>query len=464
MDRFVIDSSKTFREALKKIESNKHGIVFVEDEQGRVCGSLSDGDIRRLLLADTSIDCELGLNFNQNFVWASLRTPREQLLKQLDNKVRVIPILDGERKLVDLATQSRLPGIHETGVYSRAKSPVRISFGGGGSDLTYFFAPAGAPAEGGKSGAVLNATISLYSHALLRKRNDSRIIIHSRDLKATFEADNIQFEADVDKNFGLILCVIKTIMPEFGFDLTIYSDFEIGSGLGGSSVVAAAILGSFNEFRIDKWTAHEIAELAYQAERIYLGISGGWQDQYATVFGGFNFIEFNSDGNVVYPLRIGRQTLLELEESLVLCNTGLTHTSNDIHESQEKTVAGTSIMDNVEQNVSLTYKTKALLLRGRLIDFARSLDQAWKIKRTFSPDISSEDIDAIYDGALAHGAVGGKLLGAGGGGYFLFFAAPFRRLELIAYLESIGKSCISIKFENEGLTSWLHREESAEVV
>ena len=95
------------------------------------------------------------------------------------------------------------------------------------------------------------------------------------------------------------------------------------SGLGGSAAVVSSILGCFNEFRRDKWNKHEIAELAYQAERMYLGIAGGWQDQYATVFGGFNFIEFQKSGNIVQPLRISNDVLCELEGSL-LCDTGIT--------------------------------------------------------------------------------------------------------------------------------------------
>jgi D-glycero-alpha-D-manno-heptose-7-phosphate kinase len=463
VEHFLVKLNDTFLTALTRIEANKHGIVFVEDEDCRVCGSLSDGDIRRELISEIGVDdCILG-KYNRNFVSAGVNTPREQLLKLLDNKIRVIPVLSENLRLLDIATASRLPSMVEQGVYARAKAPVRISFGGGGSDLTYFFAPVATLDGEKKTGAVLNATISLYSHAVLRRRDDRKIIIHSKDLEASYEADSIESKQEGGEKFNLILSVIRAVMPEFGFELTVFSDFEIGSGLGGSSVVAAAVLGAFNEFRIDKWNAHEIAELAYQAERIYLGIAGGWQDQYATVFGGFNFIEFNSDGNVVYPLRIRKETLLELEESLVLCNTGVTHVSDDIHRSQEKTVEDPHILNNVEQNVRLTYQTKAHLLRGELMNFAESLNQAWMLKKTFSPEISSPQIDAVYEGAMSNGAVGGKLLGAGGGGYFLFFAAPFRRLELVSHLEREGHKCVPVTFENRGLVSWINRESNSEI-
>ena len=108
----------------------------------------------------------------------------------------------------------------------------------------------------------------------------------------------------------------------------------MSSGLGGSAAVSASILGCFNQFKTDKWTRHELSELAFQAERLYLGIAGGWQDQYATIFGGLNFIEFESKQNIIHPLRIDKEIINELEESLILCDTGKGHDSGEIHEDQ----------------------------------------------------------------------------------------------------------------------------------
>jgi D-glycero-alpha-D-manno-heptose-7-phosphate kinase len=223
-------------------------------------------------------------------------------------------------------------------------------------------------------------------------------------------------------------------------------------------VVSAAVLGCFNQFRQDRWDSHELAELAFQAERLYLGIAGGWQDQYATVFGGFNFMEFRMDQNVVHPLRIAPDVLLELEESLLLCDTGTPHDSGDIHRDQRVQMQQGDIRQKVQSNVELTYRMRNHLLRGRLLQFGQALHEAWEFKRQFSSKISNSRLDRIYDEAREHGAVGGKLLGAGGGGFFLFYVTPFRKHELIETLEAAGLNVRPFRFEQDGLRAWSARE------
>jgi D-glycero-alpha-D-manno-heptose-7-phosphate kinase len=305
---------------------------------------------------------------------------------------------------------------------------------------------------------VINTTISLYSHATLRVREDEGILVHSRDLQQSLRAANLESALAQRGDFGLIQALLKTVHPQFGFELYLHSDFPIRSGLGGSAVVAAAVLGCFNQLRRDRWDLHELAELAFQAERLYLGIAGGWQDQYATVFGGFNFMEFRMEQNVVHPLRIHPDILLELEESLVLCNTGTSHDSGDIHEDQRAQMQQADLHRKAQANVELTYQIRNHLLRGRLLQFGQSLHEAWQIKRQLGSKISNARLDQIYADARANGAVGGKLLGAGGGGYFLFYAPPFRKLELIGAVERLGLRVQPFRFESEGLRAWSVRE------
>ena len=232
----------------------------------------------------------------------------------------------------------------------------------------------------------------------------------------------------------------------------------MNSGLGGSAVVSAAILGCFNQFRLDQWDLHELAELAFQAERLCLGVEGGWQDQYATVFGGFNFMEFRMDQNIVHPLRIHSDILLELEESLILCDTGTPHNSGDIHEDQRLQMMSESVRAYVNANVELSYKIRNQLLRGRLDDFGQSLHESWMFKRKLSSKISTDRLDQIYEGARACGALGGKLLGAGGGGFFLFYVPPFRKHELVHYLSAQQLQVRPFRFEKEGWRAWTVRE------
>jgi D-glycero-alpha-D-manno-heptose-7-phosphate kinase len=451
IESFVARGSAPIQQALQAINHNKHGLVFVSCDGNTVKGVATDGDIRRHLLSGGLITDPLSSCTNKNFYWERAGTSREVLLKKLDSRIRVIPLLNDRGELIDIFSRDLSPAANEGSVYARARAPVRISFAGGGSDLTRYF-------SSNTEGAVINATISVFSHALLRLRDDKKIIVKSLDLNETLEADNLREAVEASGKFGLIQAILKLINPEFGFELYLHSDFPLKSGLGGSAVVSSTVLGCFNQFRRDQWDLYELAELAYQAERHHLGISGGWQDQYATVFGGINFMEFRMEQNLVHPLRIQPETLLELEESLVLCDTGISHESGDIQTDQEVQMTKADIRHHVESNVLLSYQMRNELLKGRLREFGKLLDQAWRHKRQVSQKVSNRNLDDLYDGALSHGALGGKLLGAGGGGFFLFFVPPYKKYQLLSFLKSSRLNPQSFRFEEKGLQAWSVRE------
>ena len=319
MKKFTIQKTASIKSALEKIDSNAEGIVCVLDNSKKVIGIATDGDIRRKLLEGVSIDESISLCMNKSFISANKDDPRESILKLLDNGARAIPVLDSNRLLIKLITRNNLSIDKEKKNFARSRAPVRVSFGGGGSDLTHFFSKS--------SGAVINSTISIYAHACLKQRNDSKVSIKSWDLDEVIEEENLDLALKKDSKLNLIQSIIRLIYPSYGFELEVFSDFPSHSGLGGSSAISAAVLGCFNEFRKDPWDTYELSELAFQAERLSLNIAGGWQDQYACTFGGFNFIEFNKDRNTIHPLRIQNSTKLELEENLILCDTGISHNS-----------------------------------------------------------------------------------------------------------------------------------------
>jgi D-glycero-alpha-D-manno-heptose-7-phosphate kinase len=447
---FVISSSASIREALILIEENHKGFILVADEAGVIIGMSTDGDIRRKLLEGVKVEDSITACVNRDYIWASIDTPREVILKQLDHKIRAIPVLDRNQKLIAIFTADHLPEMAEVRTFSRAKSPVRVSFGGGGSDISAYFTDHG--------GAVINATISLYSHATLKLREDERIFISSLDLGEIAEFSDLSELLMHKGKFQLVQSIIKAINPSFGFELFLYSDFPMNSGLGGSAVVSAAILGCFNELRTDKWDLYELAEIAFQAERLHLGVAGGWQDQYATIFGGFNFMEFNRNQNIIHPIRIPKDVLLELEESLILCYTNTNHDSGNIHQDQKEQTKNIDVKERIQLNVDLTYEIRNLLLRGNLNDFGLCLDKAWQLKRSFSSKISNSTLDEIYAAALQNGATGGKLLGAGGGGYFLFYVPAFGRNRLMRWIKEEGLIYTPFKFEEAGVQSWTVRE------
>ena len=445
----TIAETETIEEAFRRLNINMLGILFAEDADGRVVGAVTDGDIRRKLLDGSSIREQVATCVNRKFVWAPAGGPREQILKLLDQRVHVVPILDAERRLVDVFSRDLFQLDEENEVFARARSPVRVSFSGGGTDLTHYFVD-------NDGGAVINATIAMYAHATLRRRHDKSIRIYSHDFKQTVEAENLAALGS-DGDLALIKSVVRLIKPPYGFDLEVSADFPIGSGLGGSAVVSSAIIGCFNEFRSDQWDRHEIAEMAFQAERLMLNIPGGWQDQYATVFGGFNHMEFFSDQNTIVPLRLEPNIIAELEESLVLCYTGLNRDGGAVHREQKTNHRSDDAVAAAARQKEVTREIRRHLLRGKLLDCGRLIDEAWHAKRRLSPAISSSDLDGIYELAKANGAIGGKLLGAGGGGYFMFFVRPFERYPLITALQEQGLSCSRVAFEANGLRTWKSR-------
>jgi len=448
-EQHIIDEGGSIKSALLKIDANQNGVIFTQSVSGIIMGMATDGDIRRGLLAGLTLDDPVSSCANVKFVSASKQTSREQLIKRLDGKIRVIPIIDELGKLTDIVSKNNFPLQNEQPIYIRARAPVRMSFGGGGSDLTHYFSE--------HSGAVINSAISLYSHATMELRNDAKIIINSSDLNAKLVANDLEDALSQAGPFGLIQSLLSVIRPQYGFVLHLNSDFSVGSGLGGSATLLAAILGCFNLVRKDQWTQHELVEIAFQAERLQFEIAGGWQDQYASIFGGFNFIEFHHDQNIISPLLIQKDICLELEESLVLCDTGMAHHSGNIHDEQKQTMLDKSIQEMVAENVKLSFDIRNHLLRGELDQFGECLNQSWKLKRNFSKMITNDRIDEIYDGALKNGALGGKLLGAGGGGYFVFYVPPFKKHNLTSYLQSISLTLQPFRFEPLGLQAWSSR-------
>jgi D-glycero-alpha-D-manno-heptose-7-phosphate kinase len=387
---------------------------------------------------------------NRKFIHHKPETAREELLKVLDHHIKIIPIISPEGQLLEVFSHDHFPLAPQYKIYARAKSPVRISFGGGGSDLTHYFI--------NHDGAVINSTVAIYSHATLKKRCDSKIIIYSYDLKAELKGDCLEDILKQNGKFDLLVSLLRLIQPDYGFELYIDSEFPMRSGLGGSAVVLSAMIGCFNQFRQDRWDNYEMAEMAFQAERLSMGVAGGWQDQYATVFGGFNFIEFTAKQNVVHPLRIASDIVRELEESLIICDTGVAHESGNIHKDQKETMENMAVIKLVNENKELTFRIRNHLLRGQLLDFGKALHQSWMLKRNFSKYISNSDVDATYKLATENGAVGGKILGAGGGGFFLFYVTPFQKYNLLNALEETGLNIKQFTFDNEGLRAWTVRE------
>jgi D-glycero-alpha-D-manno-heptose-7-phosphate kinase len=331
------------------------------------------------------------------------------------------------------------------GTLIRAKAPLRVSFGGGGTDLASYYEQHG--------GAVISATIDRFAYGTLVPKEGRDLTIRSLDFDVVAKfpgAEALRYDGNLD----LPKAVVKNFHPEQGLDLFLHSEAPPGSGLGSSSSMVVALIGLFKHWRGLPLTDYEVAELAYNLERHDLGVPGGKQDQYAATFGGFNFIEFQRDTTIVNPLKIKGSVLNELQYRTLLVYTGKTRLSaNIIQEQQERTRSGANL-DALHETKALALRMKNALLQGKLDLLGQLLHEGWEAKRRFASRISSPEIEKLYEVARQHGALGGKVLGAGGGGYMLMYCDFERKHEVARELERLGARPSALRFETDGLQTW----------
>lgn len=328
----------------------------------------------------------------------------------------------------------------------RGRAPLRISFGGGGTDVAPFCEEQG--------GAIIGSTINKYAYCSILPREDDKIIVHSLDFDMTVQfnaKENIIYDGKLD----LVKAAMKAMKIRQGCEVFLQCDAPAGSGLGTSSTVMVAILKALARWQKEELEGYELADLTFQVERLDLGISGGYQDQYAATFGGFNFIEFHGRHHVVVnPLRIKKETINELQYNLLLCYTGGIHVSAKIIDDQVKNYKKKSAFEAMCEVKKLAYDMKDALLRGELNEFGLLLNDGWQAKKQMSDKITNPQIDHLYEEARAAGALGGKLLGAGGGGFLLVYC-PYNVRHIVSKkLKEAGGQLTDWVFELRGAQSW----------
>ena len=336
----------------------------------------------------------------------------------------------------------------------RARAPLRLGLAGGGTDLSPYCDEYG--------GAVLNSTIDRYAYAFIEPSPDARVRFVARDLGI-----DETLEASPDALRGAQLAihagVYRRMLGQFaggatpGLQITTYVDAPAGSGLGSSSALVVALVEAFRTWLALPLGLYDVAHLAFEIERIDLALAGGKQDQYAAAFGGANFIEFLAgDRVIVNPLRVARGFINELETSLVTCFSGVSRQSGRIIEEQQRRMVahGSDAIAGLHQLKADAIDMKQALLRGEIRSMAEILNRSWIAKKRTADGVSSREIDALHATALSHGAIAGKVSGAGGGGFVMFIVPPQRRVELIRSLAETGAQASAVHFTQEGAESW----------
>jgi len=336
----------------------------------------------------------------------------------------------------------------------RSKAPLRIGLAGGGTDVSPYCDIFG--------GAILNATISMYAYTSIIPRNDNKIIIKSLDRQQQQIFDSSLFlpvNGELDLHKGVYNKIVRDFINKpLSFEMATYVDAPAGSGLGTSSTLVVSILGAFAEWLKLPLGEYDMAQLAYQIERIDLDMAGGRQDQYAATFGGVNYMEFSGNGKVIVnPLRIKDKYLDELANNLVLYYTETSRLSSKIIEEQVQNVNKKN-----EKSVEAMHKLKEqaimmkeALLTGNLEQIGEILNFGWLNKKNMAKGITNNLIDEIYDTAINAGANGGKISGAGGGGFMIFYCPLNTRFEVIKALSKYGGRNRRYEFTTQGLTTWI---------
>lgn len=335
----------------------------------------------------------------------------------------------------------------------RSKAPLRIGLAGGGTDVSPYCDIYG--------GAILNATISLYAYASIEPMEGDEIIFEAKD-RSEFVSYPRSETLPIDGRLDLAAGVYNRLVKQYGtlpsaFRLTTFVDAPAGSGLGTSSTLVVAIVGAFAEWLRLPLGEYDVAQLAYRIEREDLKMAGGKQDQYAATFGGVNYMEFaDQDRVIVNPLRIKPQYLSELEHNLLLYFTATSRKSADIIEVQAKNVVekNEKSIEAMHQLKEQARRMKDALLRGRVHDIGAILDFGFQYKKQMAAGISNERMDNIYAAALKAGATGGKISGAGGGGFMMFYCPGNTRYSVQQALKDFGGELRPYQFTESGLFTW----------
>lgn len=335
----------------------------------------------------------------------------------------------------------------------RSKAPLRIGMAGGGTDVSPYSEIYG--------GAILNATIDLYAYASLEPLNNGKIefCIDGTDKCLITESKK---EIELAEGYELFIGVYNRIVKQFNlnplsFRLTSFIEAPQGSGLGTSSTIVVSLIGAFVEWLKLPLGKYDIAHLAYEIERVDLKMAGGKQDQYAATFGGINFIEFlANDKVIVNPLQLKPEVIYELEFNLLLYFTQTQRLSANIINEQvknvkEKNVKSVEAMHNLKEQA---HQMKDALLRGELNKIGEILHFGWQNKKQMAHSITNELIDSIYNKAIANGATGGKISGAGGGGFMFFYCPAVTKIKVARAIEQLGGRVQPFKFTQQGLVTW----------
>lgn len=334
-----------------------------------------------------------------------------------------------------------------------ARAPLRVGLAGGGSDVSPY-----ADVHGGQ---VVSVTIDRYAYTELRSNPSGQVVFHSTDFGLS-ASDSIGSGFASTSELPLHSAVYKRIINQYnggGFvpiELTTFSDAPVGSGLGASSTLVVSMIKAFDVYLNIGLSPQQVAELAFEIERIDCGLAGGRQDQFSASFGGFNFMRFHAGETEVEKMEVPKNVISELESSLILFYTGVSRSSGEIIADQSNNLElDKPVALEAMHKVKIEATTmRDCIISGDLQGIIKSMNQGWDQKKRTSAAVSNSMIDKIHSSAIGAGALAGKVSGAGGGGFMWFFTPIAKRASVIEALQKFNGTISNCHFSFKGAEAW----------
>jgi len=335
----------------------------------------------------------------------------------------------------------------------RSRGPLRLGFAGGGTDVS--------PYSDLYGGYVLNATVDMYAYCTIEPSKEKKITLFAADLDERFECP-LTAQIPIDGTLTLHKGVYNHIVKNYNngnplsLKMTTYADSPIGSGLGTSSTMVVTMLKAFQEWLKLSFGEYDLAHIAFEIERVELGLAGGKQDQYCAAFGGVNFMEFFKDNVLINPLNVKHWIMSELESSILLYYMGTSRQSSVIIEEQIRSARDNKVgyIEAMHEVKASTLKMKEAILKGDFALFSQCLRDGWESKKKMASTITNPDIDEVYNCVMNNGAKAAKVTGAGGGGFMMIYCDPVARPFIAKSLNAKEGTIMKVKFSQEGAQSW----------
>jgi D-glycero-alpha-D-manno-heptose-7-phosphate kinase len=424
LNNYTINLTDSVNAALKKFDQYKLKSLIVVDSAINVVGTLSEGDIRRFAIKFKKLPNEISEVMQEDFFFVYDYEDTKKKILKFDLSKGAVPIVTNSMSLVDVydSESIRRRQVNSNILMSlTAIAPGRVSLGGGGSDVADWFKF--------KNGLCINVAINKYARVYFTRIKDEGFIIESINQGSWNFFDRGQVYNNKCEN--LILNCLRKFPSLPNLKIQIYCDFDIGSGLGGSSSLCVALLAGCARFADVYMTKEELKFLAYQVERVNSGILGGWQDQIASSLGGLIRSSFSVDDIKSTKIHLSCAEQEILSSSLFLFRVGLSRESSAVHAeiNSERTTEGFN--KRMLSIIEVAEEIDNIITERKFNSLGKLLDKGWRLKRQISPSITNDEVDSLYSRLLKLGAGGGRLLGAGASGYLMMFVPISRQADFV---------------------------------